>query len=224
MKLTKHLLTIVIASTALILSSCKKENTTNTPSGINYQLRATSPTSIISRTSAGNFTWTSGYAYATEIKFEAESRNVEVEYTSQIPQRIDLFTGVVNLGNITLPAGTYDEVEFEVTLNSNIANSAFELNGQFTSGSTTTPVLFKVLGEVEVETERNNVVITDNNSYKALTTLNLSLLTTGVTEIMLNNATRTNGSIIISSTSNSNIYNIILNNLKDCDGVEFEDD
>lgn len=224
MKLNKLLLSISIASIALVFLSCKKENANSNPSGINYQMRAISPTSIISRTMSGNFTWTSGYAYATEIKFEAESRNVEVEFKSQIPQRIDLFSGIVNLGNITLPAGTYDEVEFEVTLNSSASNAAFELNGQFTSGSTTTPVIFKVLGEMEVETERDNVVITDNNGYKALTTLNLSLLTTGITESMLNNATRTNGTIIISSTSNVNIYNIILNNLTDCDGVEFEDD
>jgi uncharacterized membrane protein len=59
---------------------------------------------------------------------------------------------------------------------------------------------------------------------KALTTINLSLLTTGVSELMLNNAVLTNGTIIISSTSNANIYNIILNNLHDSDEVEFEHD
>lgn len=37
---------------------------------------------------------------------------------------------------------------------------------------------------------------------------------------MLNNATRTNGAIEISATSNVDIYNIILKNLKSCDGVE----
>ncbi len=77
---------------------------------------------------------------------------------------------------------------------------------------------------MEIETEKENVVITDNNSYTALTTLNLSLLTRGITESMLNSATRTNGTILISSTSNTNIYNIILKNLEDCDGIEFEDD
>ena len=59
---------------------------------------------------------------------------------------------------------------------------------------------------------------------KVITTINLSLLTTGVSELMLNNAVRTNGTIIISSTSNANIYNIILNNLHDSDEVEFEHD
>ncbi len=59
---------------------------------------------------------------------------------------------------------------------------------------------------------------------KVITTINLSLLTTGVSELMLNNAVLTNGTIIISSTSNANIYNIILNNLHDSDEVEFEHD
>jgi len=59
---------------------------------------------------------------------------------------------------------------------------------------------------------------------KVITTINLSLLTTGVSELMLNNAVLTNGTIIISSTSNANIYNIILNNLHDSDEVEFKHD
>ncbi len=98
------------------------------------------------------------------------------------------------------------------------------MNGQYTSGSVTTPVKFIVNSPLELKNEKNNVVVTGNNSYKALTTINLSLLTTGVSELMLNNAVLTNGTIIISSTSNANIYNIILNNLHDSDEVEFEHD
>lgn len=222
MKFTKPLLSIVIAITTLFFISCKKGS--DSASGIKYQLQTTNRTAVIGRIAAGNIQWTSGFGYATEIEFEAESNNLEVEYKSQVPQRIDLFTGITALGNITLPAGTYEEVEFEIHLNSSGSNSALELNGQFTSGSTTTPVVFRVSSPLEIETEKNNVIITDNNSYTALTTLNLSLLTTGVTESMLNNATRINGTIILSSTSNANIYNIILNNLTNCDGVEFEDD
>ncbi len=41
---------------------------------------------------------------------------------------------------------------------------------------------------------------------------------------MLNSGARTNGTILISSSSNTNIYKIILNNLQESDEVEFEDD
>ncbi len=224
MTITKLLLGTVAAVTILFFTGCKKNNNNDSESGIKYKIQTINRTSVIARTTTGNIQWTSGYGYATEIKFEAESNNFEVEYKSQVPQRIDLFSGVATLGNVTLPPGTYKEVEFEVELNSSGANSAFELNGQFTSGNTTTPVIFRVTSPLEIETEKENVVITDNNSYTALTTLNLSLLTKGVTESMLNSAARTNGTILISSTSNTVIYNIILNNLHDIDEVEFEDD
>ena len=222
MKITRLLLSTAIAVSTLFFISCKKES--KSASAINYQLKTSNPSAVISRTTAGNMLWTSGYGYATEIKFEAKSSNIKVEYKSLMAQRIDLFSAVASLGNITLPPGTYSEVEFKVYLNQAGSNAAFELNGQFTSGGITTPVAFNVNTPLEVENEKNNVIITDNTSYKALTTLNLALITRGVTESMFNNATRTGGKIIISATSNANIYNIILNNLTDCDGVEFEKD
>jgi hypothetical protein len=223
MKTSNILMSAAIAAITFSFISCGKNNS-NSESGIKYKVQTTNRTSVVGRVAAGNIQWISGYGYATEIKFEAEANNREVEFRTQIPQRIDLFTGITTLGNITLPPGTYDEVEFKVELNANGSNSAFEVSGQFTSGSTITPVVFSVNTPLEIETEKNNVVITDNNSYSALTTLDLSLLTRGVTESMLNNAVRTNGTILITSAINANIYNIILNNLTDCDDVDFEDD
>lgn len=220
----KLLLSAAIAVTTLFFIGCKKNNNTSGTPGIKYQLQTINHSSVIARTTAGNIQWTSGYGSATEIKFEAENNNHEVEFKSQIPQRIDLFLPVTLLGNVTLPPGTYSQVEFKVELNPTGTDAALELKGQYTSGGITTPIIFTVNAPLELKNEKSNVVIADNNSYKAITTLNLALLTTGVTEIMLNNAARTNGTIIISSTSNAGIYNIILNNLHDSDEVEFEHD
>ena len=223
MKNQKLVVAFLTASTALFFTSCKKDVADN-QSGIKYKIQTVNRTSAVGRMLGGNIQWTSGYGYATEIKFEAETDNSKVEYKSQVPQRIDLFSGIVNLGNIIIPPGTYKEIDFEVELNSSGANAALELNGQFNNGSSTTPIILRVNNEFEIETEKSNVVITTNNSYSAITNLNLSLLTSGITEAMLNNADRTNGTIVISSSSNVILYNIILNNLRDCDGVEFEDD
>ena len=218
-----QLLISFIAATTLLTTSCKKNNNNGT-AGVKYQLQTTNRSSVIARTTSGNILWTSGSAYATEVKFEAKKDNNEVEFKSQTAQLIDIFLPVATLSTITLNPGTYSEVEFEVELNPSGSNPALELNGQYTSGPVTTPVKFTVNSPLELKNEKNNVVVTDNNSYKALTTLNLSLITTGVTETMLNNAVRTGGTILISSTSNSNIYNIILANLHDSDEVEFDHD
>ena len=218
---TQLLLSFIAATT--LITGCKKNNNNGT-AGIIYQLQTTNRSSVIARTTSGNIVWTSGSAYATEVKFEAKKDNNEVEFKSQTAQLIDIFLPVATLSTITLNPGTYSEVEFEVELNPNGNNPALELNGQYTSGLVTTPVKFTVNSPLELKNEKNNVVVTDNNSYKALTTLNLSLITTGVTETMLNSAVLTSGTILISSTSNANIYNIILANIHDSDEVEFDHD
>ena len=70
----------------------------------------------------------------------------------------------------------------------------------------------------------NNVTVSANSGYNALTSLNLSLLSRGITQIMLENAVKTNGTIVISSSLNVDLYNIILNNLKESDEIEFKHD
>ena len=122
------------------------------------------------------------------------------------------------------PAGTYSEIEFKGELAPNNPDAALELNGTFTSGASTTAVVFTVNSALEIKTEKNNVVISDNASYTALTTFDLSKLSTGITEAMMNAATRTGGKIVISSGSNTNLYNIMLANLDNCDEVEFDHD
>ena len=155
---------------------------------------------------------------------EAELNNQEIEHELITAQRIDLFSAITPLGSITLPPGTYSEVEFEIDFTPTATDAALELTGQYTSGVITTPVVFRVSSPVELENEMNMVVVTNNNSYNALTTIDLSLITRNVTESMLNAAVRTNGQILITSAINSDIYNILLSNLHESDDVDFEDD
>lgn len=216
------LTTLFILAATLFLASCKKEN--SDPPGISYKLQTSNRSSVVGRVASGNIVWVSGFGNASEVKFEGKAPSGEIEYKSTIQQRIDLFSGVSNLGNLTLPAGTYNEVEFEVKLNPTATEPALLLNGTYTSTGAAIPIIFRIAAPIEIETEVNNVTVVANNGYNALTTLNLSLLTRGITQAMLDNAVRTNGTILINSLSNVDLYNIILNNLKECDDMDFEDD
>ena len=217
--------TFLVAGTMLLASaifiSCKKDNT-NT--GIMYQLKVINPLATIARVAGGTIQWSSGYAWATEIKFEAKkSNNEEVEYKTQALQKVNIFIPAISLGSISLPEGTYKEIEFKIETAPNGADAAFLLNGTYTNGGVTTPVVFKVTAPLEVKTEKENFTITAGTNYTAITSFDLSLLSQGITEVMLNNATRTNGTIEISATSNTNLYNILIDRLDDCDGIEIDD-
>jgi hypothetical protein len=216
----------LILSGLFLFSACKKDSGGSSQSSFKYKLTTTNRSTVVNRLETGNVTWTSGYGSANQVKFEAKnSSGTQVEYKTSVSQKIDLFASVATiLGTITLPAGTYTEIEFKGELAPNAPDAALELNGTFTSGATTTPVVFSVASPVEIKTERNNVVISDNASYTALTTFDLSKLTTGITEAMLNSATKTSGKIIISASSNTNLFNIMLANLDNCDEVGFEHD
>lgn len=210
------------ACATLILFSCKKEGT-NSP-GIAYQLKTSNSTALTTgRVLGGSLNWTSGYASAVEIEFEAEKAGLELEYKNEAKQKIDLFFPLSTLGVISVPAGTYDDIEFEVELQPNGPDAAFYLSGSYTSASgVRTPVTFKLNATLELEAEKSNITIADGASLNALTTLNLSMLSNGVTETMFNNASKTNGVIEISATSNTGIYEIIYNNLRNCSGVEVD--
>ncbi len=219
---TSQIILALTSVASILLFSCKKEK--NTPS-ISYQLKKSSATSatISGRIMGGSVQWTAGYASVIEIEFEAEKENLEVEYKSEVRKKIDLFSPLATLGVINVPPGIYNDIEFEVEVQPNGGDAAFQLNGSFTNGGgVTTPVVFTLNTALEIESEQSNITIVDGASLTAFTTLNLSLLTTGVTESMLNNATLTAGVIQISATSNTNIYNIIFDNLRNCGGVEID--
>lgn len=222
----KHMKKQLISSFALLsllfmAGSCNKDKD---GSSLSYRLKTENRTSSVGRVTAGTVNWTSGSAFADKIEFEAEKNNEdEVEYESRVNRRIDLFAPVSDLGAISLPQGSYEEIEIELDLVPVAGDTAFVLRGNFTNtASQTTPVVFFINELIEFKAEAEDVTVANNNDFSALTTLNLALLTTGVTENMLNNATRTNGVIVISKDSNTTLYNILVSNLQNMDSVEFD--
>ena len=133
MKSPKFLMTLAVAT--FILSSCSKSGSSDsTSSSMQFQLGTSNPLVVVNKVAGpGTILWTSGSAYAAQVKMEAKQNASELEFKSVNPHQVDLFGSVVaGLGNITLPSGTYTEVEFKISLNQNGSSPAMELNGQYT--------------------------------------------------------------------------------------------
>ena len=215
-----HLITAISVMVA-VSSGCSKSGSditpVTTPASIQLQLTTSNPFVVVNRPeAAGSIVWTSGSAWATETKLEAKQNGSQLEFKTSVPQQVNLFSSVIaGMGNISIPSGTYTEVEFKITLNQNGSNPAVELNGQYTSGTgVVTPVVFSINTFFLIKAEQTNVVVVANTSISALTTLNLSLVSSGITQAMMNSATQTSGKILINASSNVNLYNIIINNLQ----------
>lgn len=218
----KSVLSIMVVAALLLLASCSKDDNGGQ---LSYQLKTKNPNATVSRTSGGSVTWTSGSAYADKIEFEAEKDDDnEVEYESRVARRIDLFAPVSQLGNISLPPGRYEEIEIEVDLAPSVTDTAFILRGSFANNiGYTVPVVFYINELLEFKAEAEDITIGSAADITALTTLDLSQLTTGITESMLSSATLTNGILVISATSNAALYSVILSNINNIDDVELDD-
>jgi hypothetical protein len=216
---------------AITVASCKKEASISASTGngaINFQLTARNPSSAVNRLGDGavlreNGTiiqWKEGVASATLIKIEAERSGSEVEFKSNVQRTIDLFDSTVSLGNISLPAATYDEVEFKAKLNPVNGQPALQLKGQFNDGTTIRQITFRADEEIEIKGEKKRVTVTDTTIHLAVTKLNLALAGRGLSPSMLSSAVATGGEIIISNSVNRELYRIILKNLRDLDEEE----
>ena len=204
--------------------SCKKSKNAGS---VSFQLRTQNKnaTIVAGRMQSGTLNWTSGSVFVEKIDFEAEKDDdMEWELESRVRRKIDLFGSVSQLGEIQLAPGRYDEVEVELDLGSPAGDTAVVLRGSYVnSAGTNIPVVFFIREAVELEAEAENVVLTGTEEYSFLTTFNLAQLTSGISQSQLNNATLSNGVLVISANSNSSLYSKLLSNLNNMDGVELDD-
>src|SRR5689334_16570142 len=109
-----NLLTLALIGSVSFFASCKKDSTVGGSSGFKYKLTTANRSTVLARLQSGNITWASGFASANMLKFEAKnSGGTEVEFKNSVSQRVDVFASLAaTVGNISLPAGTYSEIEF----------------------------------------------------------------------------------------------------------------
>lgn len=219
----------------LLLSSCTKDNSTG-DGKLSYKVKPSNFTASIGPTASGSgliiavnsnssLTWTSGNINVNEIDFEAESKNAEIEYELKQAFNIDLFDLSPVLGSITLPDATYEEVELKIVLKkSSTSNIPLTLKGLYTDGSgTKIPVEFYFNEDFEAEVEAENLVVSGTNDYIGLINMQMNKFLTNVVSADLSGATKTNGVIIISSTSNMELYAKLKTNLNAFADCDFED-
>jgi hypothetical protein len=209
------------------MASCKKSEVGG--GKLSYRIKTLNHTATISRglnnqnlISEGNtITWTSGSLNISKIDFEAKKENAEIEYELKQLTTVDLLNLSPVLGSISIPDGDYKEVELKLELKKTTTGAVpLMLKGQYTdSNGVNTPIEFSFNENVEIKVEAKNVVISSTN-YIAMINLQMNRFTTNVAVSDLSQATRTEGRIVISSTSNANLYNKVKSNFNfvaDCD-------
>lgn len=224
----------VLLGAVLVLSSCEKDDSPGSGK-LSYRVKPANFTASIGASGSGSglivginsnssLTWTSGSLHISEIDFEAESKNTEIEYELKQAVNVDLFNLSPVLGSITIPDGTYDEVELKLELKKSATNIPLTLKGTYTDASgAKIPVEFYFNEDFEIEVEAEDLIVNGNTDYLGLINIQLNKFMTNVISADLNSASRTGGVIVISSTSNTNLYSKLKANLNAFADCDFED-
>lgn len=229
----------LVALTVLSLAACKKSG--NSPASQNsqltFQMQADNASTNLSATTSGSklatnstftgipgLTFTSGTANISQFKFEAKRNGVEIEVASRKLTNIDLFAANPSIAGVTIDTGTYREIEIRALFQKSADTTAIplQLKGSFTtSGGAVIPIEFDLNDNATIKSEVEDVHVTSTTDFAALIHVHLRKLEANVTAADLEAAKLTNGVLVISNTSNTTIYNKILNNFTNCGEAEF---
>lgn len=237
-------LAIVLVSTGTFLASCKKGSSAPASSSaaqLSFGIKTNNLVASLATSNPNNgyllasipspaasVTFTSGIANISGFKLEAKKQGLEIEIKSKSLTHVDLFSLTPALIGASIDTGTYTEIEIRVALaKSSTADLPLVLKGNLTTpAGTTIPFEFDFNDNAEIKAEAHNVVVDSKTDLTSIITLHLNKLLANVTAADIAALTLTNNTIIISSTSNTNIYNIIQDNLSksgDSDGFERHD-
>jgi hypothetical protein len=144
-----------------------------------------------------------------------------VHYMSNTAQVIDLFNPTL-LGNVNIPYGTYDNILFKLKIAPQDSVHALYLAGTVGDSTMSIPVYVIIDQQMELVAKwMQKTTISSGTNYLSNLSMSLGQLTSGLDSTMLQNLTLTNGAIVISSTSNTAIYNFIVTNMQSMLRVKF---
>ena len=231
MKTMRYMIAATIISAALF-TGCKKEDSMtgiaaeqigNGTAKVTFQLQTLLPPT------GSLVKWDKGYITVSDILFNGSHYNGEMltqqQYETTVGQTLNLL-GTSALGIVNVPFNTFSSVSFTGLLNPLNETNSLYLNGTHEIGqtsssggnvpvpNTTIPVQVMISDPAILNSVWINGVTINQLNYTATLFFDLSQLTNGITPQMLETAATSHGVVVISSTSNQNLYGIIVSNLK----------
>ena len=182
----------------------------------------------------------SGFLQVKKIELETqgvdENGRFERELEFKFPEILKIDFNEFDQGVdffINIPAGNYEEIEFEIDLIDNRDLPSIQLDGTFEyQNGSSVPFRLEVFGdddddldfEVELEAEDDDGLffLDGVNNPLALLDINAKGWFVGITNAELENAELTDGVLVISRSQNEGIYDRVLKKIEDSSEIELE--
>lgn len=209
-----------IILTVFMLVSCSNDDEmTNATVSMSFKGNTSSVGISSGRVQANSLEFTSGTIMLRQIQFQAETDEADsVEVDIEQIVTIDFATGATtpDLSDLVFPVGTYSEIEVELELQDENSLPSVVIEGTFTDANDQThPIRFEFNSGETFEVEKEGqITFGEGASVLAEVTFDPGVWFAGVTTEKLSAATKNNdGVIVISETSNAQIFDIVADGL-----------
>ncbi|MEN8251264.1 MAG: hypothetical protein ABFS32_20195 [Bacteroidota bacterium] len=205
----------------VILGGCSKNGEQNPRITLEFKtVKSTAKKSSNFNTLTNGISFSSGFITICEVQFQVETDDdsIKVEFDLDLITKIDFATGATSpdISDINIPAGTYHEVEVEIELQDEGDEPAVVLHGSYTDAQGTAHNLrFEYNSGETFEIEREGTItFATDESVIAQVTFDPSAWFAEVSMEQLSEATRNgDGIIVISSTQNADIFDVVADGL-----------
>lgn len=209
------------------LQGCSEDEVSQAQVQLNFKPVNTSQSISAGRIKANSLEFTEGSIRIASVQFEAETDSDSIEVNWEQNVVMDFATGVTtpDLSALTFPRGTYREVEVEVELLDENSVPSIVIYGTFTdSNNGTHPIRFEFNSGETFEVEKEGRITFGEGAHVVSNvTFNPVAWFIEVSSAELELATKDpSGVIVISSTQNTKIFNIVADGLDVATEVEIQ--
>ncbi|GAO27753.1 hypothetical protein [Geofilum rubicundum] len=198
-------------------TSCEKDDDNNPNGNITLKVNTTSTSSVNLKSSvaANDLVFNSGTITIREVVFDGEVGVNSVSRTISQIADINYATGTVSPGVvIEVPAGDYTGVNLGIELQDDGSDPSVVIEGTYTNSSEEiTPIRFEFNSGEVFEANAASVTIEAGSDLVGKITFDAISWFSTVTPDELDNATLTEGTIIVSETKNSDIFDKVADRL-----------
>jgi len=211
-----------------IVVSCNDDEMTNPTVSMNFKTNTSDFGVRAQANQANTLQFTSGTIVLREIEFEAETEEGDsIEVNIEQIVEVDYATGATSpdISNLVFPMGTYVEARVELELQDENSDPSVVVEGTFTDADEVAhPIRFEFNSGETFEVEKEgNVVFGESAMIIAEITFDAEAWFAGVTIGQLTAATKnSDGVIVISETSNPDIFDIVADGLDLATELEIE--
>ena len=211
----KGLSVALVITVGLLFTSCKKDDDVNGRISLAVNTTSSTEMNLKSLTAANDLIFNSGTITIREVVFDGESGTLSVSRTIEQVANIDYSTGNVTPEVvIEVPAGDYTGVNLGVELQDVNAEPSVVIEGTYTNSSEEIiPIRFEFNSGEVFEANAASVSIEAGADMIGKITFDANSWFSTVTREELDNAVITDGKIVISETSNPDIFDIVADRL-----------